>query len=71
MAQSLPGLKRSITNVGVLFGAFALSSYFALQLRPGGPCRGIQVARALGRPSAGEAKPDYDFTRLDAVTATL
>ncbi len=71
MAPSIRGLKRPITNVGVLFGAFALSAYFALQLRPGGPWRGVQVARALGRPGPSEAKPDYDLTRLDAVTATL
>lgn len=68
------GLER-LTKVIILFGAFALSTYFALQFRPGGRAgglwNGIEPALAVGRSATNDAGKNYDLTRLEAVTATI
>jgi carboxyl-terminal processing protease len=64
------GIERLI-KVSILFGAFGLSTYFALQFRSGGLWNGIEPAHAVSRVMAGEAKGPYDLTKLEAVTATI
>lgn len=55
-------------KVCVVFGAFALATYFALQFGSGGLWRGFEPALAV---TGQVAKPPYDLTRLDAVNETL
>lgn len=55
-------------KVGVVFGAFSLATYFALQFGPGGLWRGFEPALAV---TGQVAKAPYDLTRLDAVNETL
>ncbi|HLM74333.1 MAG TPA: hypothetical protein VK459_16620, partial [Polyangiaceae bacterium] len=55
-------------KVCVVFGAFALATYFALQFGSGGLWRGFEPALAV---TGTVAKPPYDLTRLDAVNETL
>lgn len=55
-------------KAGVVFGAFSLATYFALQFGPGGLWRGFEPALAV---TGQAAKPPYDLTRLDAVNETL
>src|SRR3954447_26373687 len=55
-------------KVSVVFGAFSLATYFALQFGPGGLWRGFEPALAVtGAPQ----KTPYDLTRLEAVNETL
>ncbi|MEO5730759.1 MAG: MXAN_5808 family serine peptidase [Byssovorax sp.] len=55
-------------KVLVVFGAFALAAYFALQFGSGGLWRGFEPALAVtGSPQ----KSPYDLTRLEAVNETL
>lgn len=54
----------------ILFGAFGLSTYFAIQVRSGGLWHGIDVAHAVDRRSL-DSKEKYDLTKLEAVTATI
>ncbi len=70
MLDGMRGIERGI-KLAILFGAFALSTYFALQFRSGGLWHGIEVAQAVGRSGTSEVKTEYDLTRLEAVTATL
>ena len=70
MLGAMRGIERVI-KLSILFGAFALSTYFALQFRSGGLWHGIEVAQALGRPGTSEVKTEYDLTKLEAVTATI
>ena len=53
----------------VVFGAFALASYFALNFGSGGLWRGFDPALAV--TGSAVAKPPYDLTRLEAVNETL
>jgi carboxyl-terminal processing protease len=55
-------------KVSVVFGAFALATYFALQFGSGGLWRGFEPALAV---TGQVAKAPYDLTRLDAVNETL
>src|SRR5678815_3917270 len=52
----------------VVFGAFALATYFALQFGSGSLWRGFEPALAV---TGQAAKPPYDLTRLEAVNETL
>lgn len=52
----------------VVFGAFALAAYFALQFGPGGLWKGFEPALAV---TSKTAKAPYDLTRLEAVNETL
>jgi len=70
MLDGMRGIERGI-KLAILFGAFALSTYFALQFRSGGLWHGIEVAHAVGRSNTSEVKVAYDLTRLEAVTATI
>ncbi|MBI5537960.1 MAG: PDZ domain-containing protein [Deltaproteobacteria bacterium] len=63
------GLDR-LLKLLILFGAFALSTWFALQFGSGGLWHGIDVAHAVDKRSP-DAKEKYDLTRLEAVTATI
>ncbi len=58
-----------ILKVLILFGAFALSTWFALQFGSGGLWKGIETAHAVDKRTG--AKEKYDLTRLEAVTATI
>lgn len=62
------GLDR-LLKLLILFGAFALSTWFALQFGSGGLWRGIDVAHAVDKKVG--SKEQYDLTRLEAVTATI
>jgi len=53
------GLDR-ILKLAILFGAFALSTWFALQFGSGGLWRGIDVAHAVDK-KVGGAKEQYDL----------
>ncbi len=64
------GIER-LTKLLILFSAFALSTYFALQFRSGGLWHGIEPAHAVAARSAVDAKTPYDLTKLEAVTATI
>src|SRR4029079_8792980 len=65
--QSMRILER-LGKVFVVFGAFALAAYFALQFGSGGLWRGFEPALAVtGAPQ----KTPYDLTRLEAVNETL
>ncbi|MFO0755734.1 MAG: MXAN_5808 family serine peptidase [Byssovorax sp.] len=55
-------------KVLVVFGAFALAAYFALQFGPGGLWRGFEPALAV---TGAVQKAPYDLTRLEAVNETL
>src|SRR5215207_3658129 len=55
-------------KVFVVFGAFAIAAYFALQFGSGGLWRGFEPALAV---TSTVQKPPYDLTRLDAVNETL
>jgi carboxyl-terminal processing protease len=55
----------------ILFSAFGLSTYFALQFRSGGLWHGIEPAHAVAARGGGEVKTPYDLTKLEAVTATI
>lgn len=55
-------------KVFVVFGAFALAAYFALQFGSGGLWRGFEPALAV---TSSVQKPPYDLTRLEAVNETL
>jgi carboxyl-terminal processing protease len=63
------GLDRLLKLV-ILFGAFGLSTWFALQFGSGGLWKGIDVAHAVDKRGNAE-KEKYDLTRLEAVTATI
>lgn len=52
----------------VVFGAFALAAYFALQFGSGSLWRGFEPALAV---TGRAAKAPYDLTRLEAVNETL
>ena len=52
----------------VVFGAFALAAYFALQFGSGSLWRGFEPALAV---TGKAAKAPYDLTRLEAVNETL
>jgi carboxyl-terminal processing protease len=55
-------------KVFVVFGAFAIAAYFALQFGSGGLWRGFEPALAV---TSTVQKPPYDLTRLEAVNETL
>lgn len=55
-------------KVFVVFGAFALATFFALRFNSGGLWRGFEPALAI--PGATQ-KASYDLTRLEAVNETL
>lgn len=55
-------------KVFVVFGAFALATFFALKFNSGGLWRGFDPALAITGPSH---KAPYDLTRLEAVNETL
>ena len=55
-------------KVFVVFGAFALATFFALRYGPGGLWRGFEPALAV---TGAVQKPPYDLTRLEAVNETL
>jgi carboxyl-terminal processing protease len=52
----------------VVFGAFAIAAYFALQFGSGGLWRGFEPALAV---TGQAASAPYDLTRLEAVNETL
>ncbi len=55
-------------KVLVIFAAFALATYFALEFGSGGLWKGFEPALAV----TGQAsRPPYDLTRLEAVNETL
>ncbi len=64
------GIER-LTKLLLLFAAFGLSTYFALQFRSGGLWHGIEPAHAVAARGGGEVKAPYDLTKLEAVTATI
>jgi carboxyl-terminal processing protease len=55
-------------KVFVVFGAFALATFFALHYNTGGLWRGFEPALAITGPVQ---KAPYDLTRLEAVNETL
>ncbi|MFO0591997.1 MAG: MXAN_5808 family serine peptidase [Polyangiaceae bacterium] len=55
-------------KVLVIFAAFALATYFALQFGSGGLWKGFEPALAV---TGQAARPPYDLTRLEAVNETL
>ncbi|MCU0693195.1 MAG: hypothetical protein MUF54_17520 [Polyangiaceae bacterium] len=55
----------------ILFVAFGISTYFALQFRSNGLWHGIEAALAVGKSSARDTRAPYDLTKLEAVTATI
>jgi carboxyl-terminal processing protease len=55
-------------KVLVVFGAFALATFFALRYNTGGLWRGFEPALAVTGP---QQKTPYDLTRLEAVNETL
>ncbi len=55
-------------KVFVVFGAFALATFFALKFNSGGLWRGFEPALAI---TGAAQKPAYDLTRLEAVNETL
>jgi carboxyl-terminal processing protease len=55
-------------KVFVVFGAFALATFFALKFNAGGLWRGFEPALAITGPVQ---KAPYDLTRLEAVNETL
>ncbi|APR82459.1 Carboxyl-terminal protease [Minicystis rosea] len=55
-------------KVFVVFGAFALATFFALRFNSGGLWRGFEPALAV---TGAAAKAPYDLTRLEAVNETL
>jgi carboxyl-terminal processing protease len=55
-------------KVFVVFGAFALATFFALRYNSGGLWRGFEPALAITGPVQ---KAPYDLTRLEAVNETL
>lgn len=55
-------------KVFVVFGAFALATFFALRFNSGGLWRGFEMAHAI--PGQAQKAP-YDLTRLEAVNETL
>ncbi len=55
-------------KVLVVFGAFALATFFALKYNTGGLWRGFEPALAVTGP---QQKTPYDLTRLEAVNETL
>jgi carboxyl-terminal processing protease len=55
-------------KVFVVFGAFALATFFALKFNSGGLWRGFDPALAITGPAQ---KAPYDLTRLEAVNETL
>jgi carboxyl-terminal processing protease len=55
-------------KVFVVFGAFALATFFALRYNTGGLWRGFEPALAITGPVQ---KAPYDLTRLEAVNETL
>lgn len=64
------GIER-LTKLLILFGAFGLSTYFALQFRSGGLWHGIEPAHAVAARGGVDPKAPYDLTKLEAVTATI
>ncbi|MCL2822626.1 MAG: S41 family peptidase, partial [Polyangiaceae bacterium] len=63
------GLERTFKLL-ILFTAFGLSAYFALQFRSGGLWNGIDTAHATSAKGTAQ-RQNYDITRLEAVTATI
>jgi carboxyl-terminal processing protease len=55
-------------KVFVVFGAFALATFFALRFNSGGLWRGFEPALAI---TGAAQKAPYDLTRLEAVNETL
>ncbi|MFT3774768.1 MAG: MXAN_5808 family serine peptidase [Minicystis sp.] len=55
-------------KVFVVFGAFALATFFALRFNSGGLWRGFEPALAV---TGAAQKAPYDLTRLEAVNETL
>lgn len=55
-------------KVLVIFAAFALATYFALEFGSGGLWKGFEPALAV---TGQAARPPYDLTRLEAVNETL
>jgi carboxyl-terminal processing protease len=55
-------------KVFVVFGAFALATFFALRFNSGGLWRGFEPALAI---TGAAQKAPYDLTRLEAVNQTL
>ncbi len=55
-------------KVLVIFAAFALATYFALEFGSGGLWKGFEPALAV---TGQQARPPYDLTRLEAVNETL
>jgi carboxyl-terminal processing protease len=64
------GIER-LTKLLILFSAFGLSTYFALQFRSGGLWHGIEPAHAVAARGGLDTKTPYDLTKLEAVTATI
>src|SRR5580698_2115084 len=68
---SILGDMRILERLGkvfVVFGAFALATFFALKFNSGGLWRGFEPALAI---TGAAQKPAYDLTRLEAVNETL
>ena len=68
---SILPLMRILERLGkvfVVFGAFALATFFALRYNSGGLWRGFEPALAITGPVQ---KAPYDLTRLEAVNETL
>ena len=61
-------LLERLGKVFVVFGAFALATFFALRFNSGGLWRGFDPALAITGPAQ---KAPYDLTRLEAVNETL
>ncbi len=61
-------LLERLGKVLVIFGAFALATFFALRYGPGGLWRGFEPALAV---TSSAQKAPYDLTRLEAVNETL
>jgi carboxyl-terminal processing protease len=61
-------LLERLGKVFVVFGAFALATFFALRFNSGGLWRGFEPALAI---TGAAQKAPYDLTRLEAVNETL
>ncbi|MCU0694230.1 MAG: S41 family peptidase, partial [Polyangiaceae bacterium] len=64
------GLER-LVKLLILFGAFGISTYLALQPGSGGLWHGIEPAHAVGRTRTRDVATPYDLTKLEAVTAAI
>ncbi len=68
MAESRAPWTGGLVRALAVLGAFALSSYLALQFGSAGLWQGFDPPLAAAQPGA---KSSYDLTRLEAVNATL